>query len=352
MFNRYQRSMTRLGFLGAMNRDVVVQQAAAPLLPGLGVDAVPLHETPVSDRIAQAGAEMLQVMGAATYLGGSAFNAARVAALLNADKALDLAYFGIAGTIGAEYPHREALNDWAVDTAGVTTSPLPPATCLAMVEQAGRTLLTATGANAGVVDWLRQEQPVLAASVARCDVIHITSFLDPEAPAAIAELLEQARLINPTLKVSLDPGMAWIAPGGEGLLRLLRQTHVLHLNSEEYALLCDASDAIGIGARLGPDWLIVARSHDGVTLHTQEQTEQCLPSQPLPQGFKVVDATGAGDTFCGAFLWSYCRDARQPLRAAGLGFTLARHKIGMNGPLALSDVVRQAIAAHDQSTRW
>jgi sugar/nucleoside kinase (ribokinase family) len=345
--------MKRLGFLGAMNRDLVAQTPCAPILKALGVTAPPLLETAVSNMVAQRGAEHLLALGASEYLGGSAFNAARIAALLNDEDAVDLTFFGIAGTIGRAVPHRDALDSWAVDTSGVVISPIAPATCLAMVEARGRTLLTASGANSAVADWLRRDMAGLAASIARCDIVHVTSYLDPEAPALIARLLERAHEHNPQLIVSLDPGMGWVGPGGIALRQLLAQTDILHLNSEELALLRRGADPASIGNAMRPGWLIVARTHDGVTLHSAaEPSERKLPSSPVPADFGVTDATGAGDTFCGAFLWSYCRDAAQPLKAAALGFSLARHKVSMAGPLVLTDAVRRDIAAHKLEKSW
>ncbi len=340
--------MTRLGFLGAMNRDLVVQQDGATVLGALRVDTVPLVETPISDPDAQRGADLLQRLGAADNLGGSAFNAARVAGLLNANNEIDLAFFGIAGTLRQSWPHLEALEKWGFDTSGSETSSYPPATCLAIVEQAGRTLLTAHGANAAIADWLR-EQSALAAAIARCDVVHVTSFLDPASPGLIAQVLERARICNPGLVVSLDPGMAWIAPGGDGLSQLLAHTNVLHLNNEEFARLLGGADPAEIGAGLQPCWRVVARSHEGVTLYSDNSS---VPYFPELQEVEAKDSTGAGDTFCGAFLWSYCRDTARPQRAVALGFALARRKVGMAGPLVLTDVERREILAQVEKTEW
>jgi sugar/nucleoside kinase (ribokinase family) len=328
--------MAKIGFLGAMNRDVVVQQRAASLLPALGLEAPPLVETPVSDQTAQRGADLFSRMGASTWLGGSAFNVARIVALLNRDAALDLAFFGIAGSVDGIQPHLAALTAWSVDTDVVSASPLPPATCLAMVEPAGRTLLTALGANAGIADWLVAKRTGLVTAIARCDMVHVTSFLDPATPGLIAEILAAAGALNPSLVVSLDPGMAWLAPGGEGLARLLRQTRILHLNAEEFALLGGADAVKSIGEALAPGWLIVARSHAGATLYlgrSDEISAQSLPARPQGAGFVAIDPNGAGDTFCGGFLWAYAKNLTQPLKAADLGFALARHKVTINGPL-------------------
>ncbi len=341
--------MTRLGFLGAMNRDLVVQKDCATILDALGIEAPPLLETSVSDADAQRGASILHGLGAADYLGGSAFNAARVAALLNRDREVDLAFFGIAGTLGQSRPHLEALEGWGFDISGVETSAIPPATCLAIVEQAGRTLLTAHGANAEVADWLRCEQSALAAAVSRCDIIHITSYLDPASPVLIAGMLERARVDNPDLIVSLDPGMAWLAPGGNGLDHLLAQTNILHLNYEEFARLYGVAGLPAIGTGLQSNWLVVARTHDGVTLYSRKGATSYDPEL---QALDVKDATGAGDTFCGAFLWSYCRDMTQPQRSASLAFALARHKVGMAGPLALTAAARRDVFAKVERAEW
>lgn len=334
---RYQRPMVKIGFLGAMNRDVVVRQRAATLLPTLGLDAPPLVETPVSDDAAQTGAHRLSRMGASTWLGGSAFNVARVVALLNRDAILDLAFFGIAGSLDGIQPHLAALTDWSVETHGVSVSPLPPATCLAMVEPAGRTLLTATGANAGIASWLVANRNELVAAIARCDIVHVTSFLDPATPGLIAEILAASRALKPSLVVSLDPGMAWIAPGGEGFAALLRQTRILHLNAEEFALLGGEGALKAMGGALASDWLIVARNHAGATLCTGGNgaiSAQSLPHRPPAADFVAIDPNGAGDTFCGGFLWAYARNLAQPLKAAEVGFILARHKVTVNGPLS------------------
>ncbi|MBJ3785587.1 carbohydrate kinase family protein [Devosia sediminis] len=328
--------MRKIGFLGAMNRDVVVEQPTADLLPLLGAEATPLVETPVSDAVAQRGSALLEGRGAATWLGGSAFNVARVVALLNRDRAFDLAFFGIAGSVAGTQPHLATLVEWAVDTGSVAVSPLPPATCLAMVEPSGRTLLTALGANAGIAAWLTANRDQLAKAIAGRDLVHVTSFLDPEAPGLIAGILATARSFNPSLMVSLDPGMAWIAPGGQGLSPLLRQTNILHLNAEEFALLGGSESVPGLLDRLTPGAKIVARTHAGATVFSASGAES-LPERAPAQDFLAVDPNGAGDTFCGGFLSAYAENPDEPLRAAGLGFALARKKVGIKGPLTASE---------------
>ena len=332
-----KRPTKRLAFLGAMNRDVVADIAGNLVLKQLDIDAPALIETPVSDELACVGAAILSRLGAADYLGGSAFNAARIAALLNArNRALDLAFFGIAGQIDGQAPHLAALKEWRVTSDNVRLSAMPPATCLAMVENAGRTLLTAIGANADIAAYLRDESGALAHRLADCDLVHVTSFLDPASPGLVADLLSRARKKNPDLIVSLDPGSAWIVPGGAAFEGLLRQTNILHLNNEELGHYGAGPDAIqSRGQRLHPEtWCIVARNHLAVALHEGGEGKKTLthrlPDVELPA--KVQDATGAGDTFCGAFLWQYAQGA-DPVEAARHAFALARAKVAIKGPL-------------------
>lgn len=330
--------MTKLGFLGAMNRDIVVHQSATALSEVLGIDAPTLLETPVPDAVAAKCADTLETLGSADYLGGSAFNTARVVALLDQPRQHDLAFFGIAGRLGNGYPHLNALAGWDVSSTGVERSTLPPATCLAMVEPAGRTLLTAHGANAGIAAWLQSHPDALARAIAERDVVHVTSFLDPATPALIANILAQARSLNPALTVSLDPGMAWIALGGEGLARLLKAASILHLNTEEFAHLGGPADIRAIVGALAPGPALVAtRTHLGAVLYERDSAgtlyTHALAETPLPPAAAVRDATGAGDTFCGGFLWAWANTPTRPLAAARFGFALARAKITLDGPL-------------------
>ncbi|NMA97542.1 MAG: carbohydrate kinase family protein [Phyllobacteriaceae bacterium] len=331
--------MKRLGFLGAMNRDIVAAVEAQKVIDALGLDAMPLVETGVSDAVAEAGAELLSGQGANVILGGSAFNTARVVALLNADNpALALSFMGLAGAVGGAYPHLEALEQWSVHAGSVTPSPLAPATCIALVEPHGRTLLTATGANAEIADLIRSDRGRLAVAMAGCDVVHITSYLDPEVPGLIADLAAGARRINPALQISLDPGTGWIIPGGEGLARLMQAANILHLNSEEFAHLGGPAriEAIMDGLAQGPA-LVVTRTHCGAVVYERDIAGNlkayALDDTPLPPEEMVLDATGAGDTFCGGFLWALLGQSASPREAAALGFALARHKISQNGPL-------------------
>lgn len=334
--------MKRLVFLGAMNRDLVAHIPAAAMLSKLRLAAPPLLETPVSDAVAEQGASLFNALGAADHLGGSAFNAARIVALLDAEtQRLALSFLGLAGRVGQAAPHLDALRDWGIAADGVQHSALPPATCLAMVESAGRTLLTASGANAGIATWLSERGDDLARRIADADLIHVTSYLDPAAPGLIAAILAEARRRNPHLRVSLDPGAAWVLPGGAGFEQLLAQADILHLNQEELAHLCGSANPATLGGRLHPrHWLIVARTHCGATLYEDRgdapSAIRKLPDTPLPAA--IVDATGAGDTFCGGFLWHLLANRADPLDAARLGFTLARAKVGKEGPLTAEDI--------------
>jgi len=336
--------MKKLAFLGAMNRDLVADIAGDIVLKILKIDAPALIETPITDELAEKGSRLLGDICAEDYLGGSAFNAARVAALLNIpSEALSLSFFGVAGTVDQSAPHLAALADWHVASEAVQRTPLPPATCLAMVEPAGRTLLTATGANAGIVDYLRDKSGEIALRLASSDLVHITSFLDPASPGLVAALLDKVRKLNPDIVVSLDPGAAWIIPGGDGFANLLAQTDILHLNNEELAYFGSDDDAVAtLGARLhSANWLIVARNHLSVALHQGRADHlletNVLPETPLPAN--VLDSTGAGDTFCGAFLWHFCTNPADPLDAARHGFAQARAKIAIKGPLTKDALV-------------
>lgn len=341
--------MIKLGFLGAMNRDLVAHVSGADVIKQIAVDAEPLVESAVSDDLAKRGAEALTRLGAKSFLGGSAFNVARVVGLLNATSAkVEGRFIGIAGAVAEAWPHVDELNELGVDASRVKKIKTPPATCLAMVEPGGRTLLTALGANAQIGAYLKDERSHVTTALAECDLVHVTSFLDAEVPALLAQIIRDAKAINPGLKLSLDPGAAWVFPGGGGFDRLLRQTDILHLNHEEFAHLTQgrAGDIGAVGERLDPrDWMIVSRHHEWVGVYEGQGGEVLIPHE-LPkadEAIRVVDANGAGDSFCGAFLWAWLA-GNSAINAAQFGFACARAKVGLSGPLTLEDLSQQAFA--------
>lgn len=332
--------MKRLAFFGAMNRDVIAAVDAQDLMDALGIDARPLVETPVSDALAEAGVARLAGQGAETILGGSAFNVARVVSLLDkSTQSLTLRALGLAGQVGAAYPHLEALAHWGVEAEGVVRCAEAPATCIALVEPGGRTLLTATGANAHIARIIEQEWTALVTALAASDVAHLTSYLDPDVPRLLAQLIAEARAINPALVLSLDPGTGWILPGGDGFWQLVGQAGILHLNNEEFAHLGGEQAVQRLLDAMVPGLaLIVTRTHIAARVYERDATGatqvHVLDDIELPAPESIIDATGAGDTFCAGFLWGFLARSLAPRDAAALGFALARHKVGLKGPLS------------------
>ncbi|WP_348063375.1 carbohydrate kinase family protein [Devosia sp.] len=333
-----------------MNCDVVYGTSdPADLLARLGIAAPLLLETAIDDASAARGMSALEAAGAQVFLGGSAFNAARVAGLLNAGRPLaELEFFGLAGSAGSAAPHLDQLKRLGFGTADIALSPRPPATCLALVEPHGRTLLTAAGANVEIGDLLRERGEALAAGFARCNLVHLTSFLDPDVPDLLARILALARDRNPDLVVSLDPGVLWARPELPSIRALLAQCQLLHANAEELAILCADGGIEGLGKLLAPPgWTVVARSHEGATLYYGTESGVLAEAVPLADRYaviEVVDAVGAGDTFTGALLWAWRGRGDIMAEAAQLGFAAARAKIGLLGPItaaALAGVVEQ-----------
>ncbi len=354
--NGNESDMTKIGFLGAMNRDLVAKLSGADLIKQIGVEAVPLVETAVSDEAANSGAEALARLGAKTFLGGSAFNVARVVGLLNeTNRKIDGQFIGIAGAIDGGWPHVETLAALGIAPRQIAMLELPPATCLAMVEPGGRTLLTALGANAKVREYLTAERARIVSAVAECDVVHITSFLDAEVPALLAGIVADAKAVNPELKLSLDPGAAWVFPGGDGFAQILKQTDILHLNHEEleHLMKSSAGDIRGVGVRLAQSgWMIVSRHHEWVGVY-QGQGGEVSAQYELPKTndvVSVVDANGAGDTFCGAFLWAWLTGSAA-IDAARFGFVCARAKVSVSGPLTPDTLPQEAFAFELGPTR-
>ena len=121
-------------------------------------------------------------------------------------------------------------------------------------------------------------------------------FLANTDPRAQLEALDQLR----AAVVVLDTMPHWIRGDPAALDRIVARATILSVNAEELALISDTEKTIDGAAMVlarGPRAVIVKRGVLGAKLFTPEGTI-VVPAHPAT----VVDPTGAGDAFAGAFL--------------------------------------------------
>lgn len=123
-------------------------------------------------------------------------------------------------------------------------------------------------------------------------------FLANIAPALQLQVLEQIE--NPRL-VILDTMNFWINGYRSDLLKVIQHCDVLILNDEETLELSGDDNIIKAGSKIldmGPKYLIIKKGEHGAVL-ISKNTYFTAPAFPL---LRVIDPTGAGDSFAGGFV--------------------------------------------------
>lgn len=127
-------------------------------------------------------------------------------------------------------------------------------------------------------------------------------FLGNIAPRIQRKVLEQTK---PKL-VACDTMNYWIRNARKELLRVLKKIDIFFLNESEARELTSQSNIIKATRdlfKLGPRIVVIKKGENGALLFS-ERFSYFLPAYLLE---KVVDPTGAGDTFAGGFLGSLTR---------------------------------------------
>jgi cytidine kinase len=123
-------------------------------------------------------------------------------------------------------------------------------------------------------------------------------FLANTHPALQQEMLRS--LQSPRLVVA-DTMNLWIQTERAELLKLLKQIHGLVLNDGEARMLTEKKNLIAAAndvLRMGPKFVVIKKGEHGCML-VSERDVFVLPAFPAE---KVVDPTGAGDSFAGGMM--------------------------------------------------
>jgi sugar/nucleoside kinase (ribokinase family) len=166
-------------------------------------------------------------------------------------------------------------------------------------------------------------EPVLPPGWNQTQVLFLAN-IDPELQWKVLEQTQACEL------VAADTMNYWIGSKPEALRRLLPRVKVLLINDGEIRQLTgrknvvEAADAV---RDLGTAVVVVKRGEHGVAVFGAGETF-AIPAFPLR---KVVDPTGAGDTFAGGFLGFLARSAsfesEEFRRAAVAGSVMASFQV-------------------------
>lgn len=119
--------------------------------------------------------------------------------------------------------------------------------------------------------------------------------IDPILQLKVLDQMESPKLVG------ADTMNFWIQSKRSDLLEVLKRVNVLLVNEGEAKLLSGEPNAVSAAQALvamGPKAVVIKRGEYGFVMYTQEEGYFILPAYPVK---KVIDPTGAGDSFAGAF---------------------------------------------------
>jgi sugar/nucleoside kinase (ribokinase family) len=119
--------------------------------------------------------------------------------------------------------------------------------------------------------------------------------IDPKLQLSVLEQTDGAEL------VAMDTMNFWINTERDALHEVIKRVHLLFINDEEAMQLADEWTVLAAADRIrqwGPTYVVIKRGEHGAVLFGPDIT-LFVPAVLLT---RVVDPTGAGDTFAGGFL--------------------------------------------------
>ena len=137
--------------------------------------------------------------------------------------------------------------------------------------------------------------PVLNKDYQQCEHLFLAN-IDPDLQLNVLNQMKKPKL------VALDTMKHWIVEKKESLLTVLKKVDIFILNDEELLLLSNKQGLIQSALSLldkGPSVIVVKCGQHGAFVVDNKGLIFSTPAYPVK---KVVDTTGAGDSFAGGFL--------------------------------------------------
>ena len=219
---------------------------------------------------------------------------------------LNVAFCGVVGNDLFGRFMCDAFAERGIDTRGLLTDPARPTGLTVVISAPGdRAMLT----YAGTVDALGVDQ-LDQGLLADARHVHVSSYflqrrLAPDLPDLFERLHEHG--VTTSVDPNWDPGEEWDG----GLLALLMRTNVFLPNTMEATRVARISDLDEALQRLSAraELVVVKSGERGATAAGNDQ-QVSAPGFPV----RVVDTTGAGDSFDAGFLAAWL--AHEPLDRA------------------------------------
>jgi len=137
-------------------------------------------------------------------------------------------------------------------------------------------------------------KPVISPQQSRIGYVFLAN-LDPDIQRHLLRCLRSPKLVG------LDSMNYWIRHQRRALLRLLKMVDIYLANDQEARSLSGETNLLKAAQylrSLGPGMVLIKKGEHGI-LYYSDSFKFCLPAYPAD---KVVDPTGAGDTFAGGFM--------------------------------------------------
>ena len=223
--------------------------------------------------------------------GGAALYAAMAAKTLLKDIAL-------VSTVGKDYKFTDVLG--IVDSKHVRTSNMPSARFSIKYNKRGETqyLKASSGAGSKITASSVPTKLLIADSI-----VH----LSPMTPTRIAAIFEKIRRDSPETRISINTWINYIGKSRrnrETLKNLALKADFFILNDTEAKALAQTDSILTALRLLKAKMLIITLGELGAIINGEDIGVQMIPALNVPLK-NVVDTTGAGDTWCGAFLAAY-----------------------------------------------